>query len=222
MTRRLQALVGACLVALMSTPAFATSAGKPADAARQNRNTLKPWFDHNGKYQPTHGVPGYQHSVGEAAYAPVSQQRQSGPRKYKAKAKKPRKAVNRPFTPRVIVRHARVSSAVYRGSAVILPHPPGCPSRAFCGCGAALEVFGKHVRSLWLARNWFQFPRTTPAPGMVAVRRHHVFVIREVRAPGLVLAYDANSGGRKTRLHLRPLRGYVVVNPRGSRYASAG
>lgn len=97
----------------------------------------------------------------------------------------------------------------------ILPHPPGCPSRAFCGCGAALEVFGKHVRSLWLARNWFQFPRTEPAPGMVAVRRGHVFVIREVRENGVVLAYDANSGGRKTRLHLRSLAGYVVVNPRG-------
>jgi len=108
------------------------------------------------------------------------------------------------------------------GEAQILPHPPGCPARAFCGCGASIEVFGKSVRELWLARNWYRFPRTSPAPGMVAVRRHHVFVIREVRAPGLVLAYDANSGGRKTRIHLRRLAGYTVVNPRGSRYASAG
>lgn len=102
----------------------------------------------------------------------------------------------------------------------VLPHPPGCPKRAFCGCGAALEVFGKHVRSLWLARNWFQFPRTSPAPGMVAVRRHHVFVIREVRGPGRVLAYDANSGRGRTHLHERSLKGFVVVNPHGYRTAA--
>lgn len=35
--------------------------------------------------------------------------------------------------------------------ATILPHPPGCPRRAFCGCGAAVEVFGRPIRSLWLA-----------------------------------------------------------------------
>lgn len=105
--------------------------------------------------------------------------------------------------------------------AQLLPHPVGCPSRAFCGCGAALEVFGRHVRELWLARNWFQFPSASPAPGNVAVRRGHVFVIREVRGPGRVLAYDANSGGHKTRLHERSLAGYRVVNPRGSRYAAA-
>lgn len=103
----------------------------------------------------------------------------------------------------------------------LLPHPTGCPSRAFCGCGASIEVFGRSIRELWLAANWFKFPRAEPAPGMVAVRKHHVFVIREVRGPGLVLAYDANSGGRKTRIHVRSLRGFVVVNPRGSRYASA-
>ncbi len=102
----------------------------------------------------------------------------------------------------------------------IVAHPAGCPSRAFCGCGASIEVFGKSIRELWLAANWFKFPRTEPAPGMVAVRRHHVFVIREVRAPGLVLAYDANSGGHRTRIHLRSLAGYTVVNPRGSRYAA--
>lgn len=115
------------------------------------------------------------------------------------------------------------SSSAARGEAQLLPHPVGCPARAFCGCGASIEVFGKSIRELWLARAWFKFPRAEPAPGMVAVRRHHVFVIREVRAPGLVLAYDANSGGRRTRIHLRSLAGYTVVDPRrGSRYATAG
>ena len=108
-----------------------------------------------------------------------------------------------------------------RAETQIVAHPSGCPKRAFCGCGAALEVFGRHVRDLWLARNWFRFPVAEPAPGMVAVRRHHVFVIREVRGPGLVLAYDANSGGRKTRIHLRSLSGYSVRNPHGhARYAA--
>lgn len=99
--------------------------------------------------------------------------------------------------------------------ATILPHPSGCPRRAFCGCGAAVEVFGKPIRSLWLAANWLAFPRTSPAPGMVAARRGHVFVIKQVLGGGKVLAYDANSGGRRTRLHVRSLAGFAVVNPHG-------
>lgn len=105
-------------------------------------------------------------------------------------------------------------SFLQRG-ATILPHPPGCPRRAFCGCGAAVEVFGKPIRSLWLAARWLDFPRAAPAPGMVAARRGHVFVIKQVLGSGKVLAYDANSGGRRTRLHVRSLAGFVVVNPHG-------
>lgn len=33
------------------------------------------------------------------------------------------------------------------------------------------------------------------------------------------MAYDANSGGRTTRIHARSLRGYTVVNPRGGSVA---
>lgn len=105
-------------------------------------------------------------------------------------------------------------SFLQRG-ATILPHPEGCPRRAFCGCGAAVEVFGRPIRSLWLAANWLRYPRTSPAPGMVAARRGHVFVIKQVLGNGQVLAFDANSGGRKTRLHVRSLAGFVVVNPHG-------
>ena len=75
-------------------------------------------------------------------------------------------------------------------------------------------------RSLWLAANWFKFPRANAAPGMVAVRKHHVFVIRQVVGQNTVLAYDANSGGRKTRLHVRSLSGFTVVNPHGGKYTS--
>jgi hypothetical protein len=98
-------------------------------------------------------------------------------------------------------------------ASVILPNPAGCPSRAFCGCAVAMHVFGKPVRALWLASNWFRFARSVPGPGMVAVRKHHVFFIEAVLKKGLVLAYDPNSGGHLTRMHYRRLNGFVVVNP---------
>jgi hypothetical protein len=94
-------------------------------------------------------------------------------------------------------------------------HPVGCPRRAFCGCGAAVEVFGRPIRELWLAANWFKFPRTMPAPGMVAVRRHHVFVLRAQVSNGNWIVYDANSGRGGTRVHERSLAGYQIVNPHG-------
>jgi hypothetical protein len=116
------------------------------------------------------------------------------------------------------VRLARAGTAP-RGLAVaeILPHPRGCPKRLFCGCGAAVKVFGAPIRSLWRAAHWLQFPRADPAPGMVAVRaggkRGHVFVIEEVVSPTHVIAYDANSGKGLTRRHMRSLAGYSVRNP---------
>lgn len=118
--------------------------------------------------------------------------------------------------------HRAYAKHEHSHEAQIVAHPTGCPSRSFCGCGASVEVFGHSVRDLWLAANWFKFPRAAAAPGMVAVRRHHVFVIRQVLGNGLVLAYDANSGNHKTRIHPRSLAGYTVVDPRGgSRYAGA-
>lgn len=100
-------------------------------------------------------------------------------------------------------------------SAEIVGHPSGCPRRAFCGCGAAVEVFGKPLRELWLAANWFKFPRAAPAPGMVGVRRGHVFVLRSHVSGNTWLVFDANSGGRQTRVHARSLAGYRIVNPHG-------
>jgi hypothetical protein len=102
---------------------------------------------------------------------------------------------------------------VYRHSSEIVSHPSGCPARQFCGCGAAVRVFGAPVRSLWLAAAWFKFPRSMPAPGMVAVRRHHVFVLEAELSPGIWRVYDANSGGHKTRIHARSIAGYRIVNP---------
>lgn len=102
-----------------------------------------------------------------------------------------------------------------RPAASVVAHPSGCPSRAFCGCGTAVRLLGAPVRSLWLARAWFKFPRAAPAPGMAAVRNGHVFAIEQVLGNGTVLAYDPNSGHRQTRIHVRSLAGYTVVNPRG-------
>lgn len=98
----------------------------------------------------------------------------------------------------------------------IIAHPAGCPARAFCGCGAAVRVFGAPVRALWLAANWFRFPRAAPRPGMVAVRRHHVFVLESHMSGETWLAYDANSGGHATRIHARSIAGYAIVDPRGA------
>lgn len=97
----------------------------------------------------------------------------------------------------------------------VVSHPAGCAWRAFCGCGASVEVFGHPVRELFLAANWRRFPSAAPGPGMVAWRYGHVFVIRSVVSPGVVVAYDANSGGHLTRVHTVSLRGYRVVNPHG-------
>ena len=114
--------------------------------------------------------------------------------------------------------HRRVPEGLARvmaeGAGRIVAHPSGCPRRAFCGCGAAVRIFGKPIRSLWLAANWFRFPRTSPAPGTVAVRRHHVFVLEHHIGGSVWQVYDANSGGRRTRIHARSIAGYAIVDPR--------
>ena len=105
--------------------------------------------------------------------------------------------------------------------ATIVAHPEGCPRSAFCGCGAAVRVFGQPIRSLWLAANWFKFPRSVPAPGTVAVRQHHVMVLEADLGGGIWRVYDANSGGHATRIHARPIAGYTIVNPHREVFARA-
>lgn len=138
----------------------------------------------------------------------------------------------KPFAKRVKVEqtHQRAARHVRKGieratriaehtAAQVVAHPPGCPSRQFCGCGVSVRVFGKPVRELYLAANWSRFPPASPAPGKVAWRRGHVFYIEQNFGDGTVLAYDPNSGRHLTRIHRRSLAGYRVVDPHASRYA---
>src|SRR5688572_20903295 len=111
--------------------------------------------------------------------------------------------------------NSAVAVSASADSRIVGGRPAGCPS-SFCGCGAALRVFGRIVPELNLAANWLRFPRTSPAPGMVAARRGHVFVLEQHLGGDIWMAYDANSGGRATRIHARSLRGYTVVNPRAA------
>lgn len=97
---------------------------------------------------------------------------------------------------------------------VVGGRPAGCP-HAFCGCGASLHLFGRIIPSLNLAANWFQFPRAAPAPGMAAVRRHHVMVLEADLGGGMWMVWDANSGGHLTRVHPRSIARYAIVNPNG-------
>ena len=108
----------------------------------------------------------------------------------------------------------------YESNSTIVSHPANCPWHAFCGCGVSVKVFGHPVRELFLASNWFKFPRTHPAAGMVAVRNHHVMAILAMDANGNATVYDPNSGGHQTRIHIRSLAGYTVVNPHASRSSS--
>ena len=103
---------------------------------------------------------------------------------------------------------------VHSASVEMLAHPAGCPARLFCGCGAAVEVFGTPRRDLWLAANWGKFPEAAPAPGNAAWRYGHVFVLKQQMENGEWLVADYNSGGHASRLHVRSIAGYHIVNPR--------
>ena len=113
----------------------------------------------------------------------------------------------------------RVNKRTQQALIQTVSSPSGCPSRAFCGCATSVKVFGHPVRDLYLAANWLRFPHAEPAPGMVAARHGHVFVIQEVLGGGMVLAWDPNSGGHQTHIHVRSLAGFSVRNPHGNRLA---
>ena len=108
----------------------------------------------------------------------------------------------------------RVYASADQGT-VIGARPDGCP-HAYCGCGLRKYLGLADVR-LNLASNWARlFPReAAPRAGLAAVRSGHVMYIEAAAGNGNWLIRDYNSGGGLSRLHVRDLRGYVFVNPRG-------
>lgn len=109
--------------------------------------------------------------------------------------------------------HRNYERIVADEAAVVGSRPSGCPS-AFCGCGSSLRIFGRIIPELNLAAAWFRFPRTAPAPGMAAVRAHHVMILEAPTSqPGIWIVYDPNGGRHLTWRHARSIRGYTIVNP---------
>ena len=98
---------------------------------------------------------------------------------------------------------------------VIGSRPDGCP-HAYCGCGLR-KYLGLSDKRLNLASNWARlFPRVAgPRAGVAAVRNHHVMYIEGRAGNGQWLVRDYNSGGGLSRVHVRDVRGYVFVSPRG-------
>lgn len=96
-----------------------------------------------------------------------------------------------------------------------LPHPAGCPARAFCACGASVRIFGRSIRELWPVVAWKRFAAAEPASGNVAIekRRSHLFVLEQHVSGSDWLVSDYNSGGHLSRRHVRDISGLLVVNP---------
>lgn len=105
---------------------------------------------------------------------------------------------------------------VLNKNATFLPHPPGCPHRAFCACGAAYKVFGKPTRELWPARAWYRFKRSVAAHMKVGVKPHHVVVLDRPASGHKWWVYDYNSGGHKSRYHIISIIGFTIVDPKPS------
>ncbi len=110
--------------------------------------------------------------------------------------------------------HGRRVTYASKG-AVIGGRPAGCP-HAYCGCGLR-KYLGLTDKRLNLAWNWARLlPHASgPAPGLAAVRHGHVMYIESAAGNGLWTVRDYNSGGGLSRVHVRDVRGYIFVNPRG-------
>lgn len=79
--------------------------------------------------------------------------------------------------------------------------PSQCPPRLWCGCAAAIKVFGEPRRDLWSARAWLKLGRPVPhpAPGAVVVyargkRGGHVGIVVSVVGPGRIIMWSGNDG----------------------------
>lgn len=107
---------------------------------------------------------------------------------------------------------ARLRAASYEPSddEEVVPNPPGCPERLFCGCGVSVKVYGHPVRELYTAASWRRFPRAECGRGRVAVWQGHVAYILACHGDGTADLYDPNSGEHLTRIHRRALPSLIV------------
>jgi hypothetical protein len=113
---------------------------------------------------------------------------------------------------------ASFTGDVQSNERVVSSRPSGCP-RSFCGCEASLFRFGRIIPRLNLAANWRRFPRTSPAPGMAAVRSGHVMILQGQVTGDIWHVHDGNSGGHVTREHPRSIAGYTIVDPGSASFA---
>jgi hypothetical protein len=99
--------------------------------------------------------------------------------------------------------------------------PAGCPG-AWCGCWLARYLGMGSDRMLWVARAWARVgaPAHGPAPGVVAVWRHHVGLVRAVTGPGRIVLLSGNDG-HQVRERERSSRGVIAWRHVGDRLASA-
>lgn len=134
-------------------------------------------------------------------------------------AARERREVRSEQSTRVLIAGRNVSRETSSRAVTYLPHPPCCPARAFCACGASFKIFGKCVRALWPSSVWAGMPAASPGHLKVAVRRGHVFVIDYMIDARTAMAWDYNSGGHRSRYHPRRIDGYRIVDARASRYA---
>lgn len=126
-------------------------------------------------------------------------------------------AANAPAVAQVADANGNTTVADANGNGTVVGgRPSGCPHQ-FCGCAASLYLFGEIRPELNLAANWKRkFPRTEAASGMVAARNGHVMVLMSHASGDEWMVHDGNSGGGRTREHVRSIRGYTIVNPRAT------
>jgi hypothetical protein len=95
---------------------------------------------------------------------------------------------------------------------VIGGRPAGCP-HSYCGCGLRLYL-GLQDKALNLAWEWARkFRHTAAAPGMAAVRHHHVMLLLSQVSGSIWTVRDYNGGRHLSWIHDRDVRGYVFVDP---------
>jgi hypothetical protein len=102
-------------------------------------------------------------------------------------------------------------------------HVRGDPRpRAWCGWWLRQQM-GVADRSYNLARKWAQIgtPAHGPAPGVIAVWRHHVGIVTGVPGPGRIILKSGNDS-RAVRERERSTRGVIAYRwPPGRTVASA-